>query len=283
MDQVQTGGFKGGIACLKRAASDIVHTPRWLVILLVLGLVTCIPIFGAVVMYGFLLRWAREAAWRIDTPMRARVFDNSDGVLYAFGWRAFGLALLYALIPGVVTAVLLTGQMTAQMASGALAGSAFGGATSVAMDVALDLPGQIISLAVEWLIMPIIWVSIMRMALYRDGGAGLQVGKIFQMIGRDVAGLVPAWLVYCVLNTLLSLAAAAISNWSVAALLNPDATLLPLSLLALVATYALQVASVFLMTLTLRTVGHWTSQFEVAQWGPKEAPLPPKGGWTPTL
>ena len=281
MDQTQASGIKGGFAYLKQAVADIVHTPKWLGILLLLAIVTCIPIFGAVVMYGFLLRWAREAAWRIETPMRSHVFDNSDSVLYAFGWRAFGLALLYALIPGVVTAALMSGQMAAQIASGALGSSAFGGATIAATDVVLDLPGQIISLAVEWLVMPVIWVAMMRMALYRDGGAGLQVGKIFQMIGRDAGGLVPVWLTYCVLNTALSFAASSISNWTYAALLDPSAAMLGMSLVMLVVTFALQVASTFLMMVTLRTVGRWTAQFEVAQWGPKEAPLPPKGGYPP--
>ena len=232
-------------------------------------------------MYGFLLRWAREAAWRIESPMRSRVFDNSDGVLYAFGWRAFGLALLYALIPGIVSAVLMSGQVAAQMASGALAGSAFGGSTALAADVTLDLPGQIITLAVEWLIVPIIWVGMMRMALYRDISAGLQIGKIFQMIRRDVGGLVPAWIVFCVLNTAVSFAASMVTNsaWLMAA--DPSAQALGMSILLLLAAYALQVASVFLMAIALRTAGRWTAQFEVAQWGPKEAPLPPKGGYPP--
>lgn len=279
MDQTTPKGLKGGFSYLKQAMADVTRTPRWFVILLLLALVTCIPVFGAVVMYGFLLRWAREAAWRIDTPMRPRVFDNSDGVLYAFGWRAFGLALLYSLIPGVVAAALMSGQVAEQIASGALAGSAFGGSAAAAVDVTLDLPGQIISLAVEWLVMPVIWVAMMRMALYRDGGAGLQVGKIFQMIRRDAGGLVPAWLFYCVFNTALSFAASAISNWTYTALLNPSAAMLGMSLAMLVATFALQVASTFLMMVTLRAVGRWTAQFEVAQWGPKDAPLPPSGGY----
>ena len=281
MDQTQASGIKGGIAYLKQAMADIVHTPKWFGILLLLGIVGCIPIFGAVVMYGFLLRWAREAAWRIELPMRSRVFDNSDGVLYAFGWRAFGLALLYALIPGIVSAVLMSGQVAAQMASGALAGSAFGGSTALAADVTLDLPGQIITLAVEWLIVPIIWVGMMRMALYRDISAGLQIGKIFQMIRRDAGGLVPAWIVFCVLNTAVSFAASMVTNsaWLMAA--DPSAQALGMSMLLLLAAYALQVASVFLMAIALRTAGRWTAQFEVAQWGPKEAPLPPKGGYPP--
>lgn len=281
MDQTQASGIKGGIAYLKQAMADIVHTPKWFGILLLLGIVGCIPIFGAVVMYGFLLRWAREAAWRIESPMRSRVFDNSDGVLYAFGWRAFGLALLYALIPGIVSAVLMSGQVAAQMASGALAGSAFGGSTVLAADVTLDLPGQIITLAVEWLIVPIIWVGMMRMALYRDISAGLQIGKIFQMIRRDVGGLVPAWIVFCVLNTAVSFAASMVTNsaWLMAA--DPSAQALGMSMLLLLTAYALQVASVFLMAIALRTAGRWTAQFEVAQWGPKEAPLPPKGGYPP--
>ncbi len=285
MDQTQTGGLKGGLANIGRAAADIVHTPRWLAIILVLGLVTCVPILGAVVMYGYLLRWAREAAWRIDGPMRPRVFDNSDGVLYAFGWRAFGLALLYALIPAVVSAALVMGQVGAQIASSSLpaAASAFG--TSVpATGVVLDLPGQIVVWVVECLLVPAVWVSIMRMALYRDGGAGLQLGKIFQMIGRDVAGLVPLWLVYCVASALLSFVAGVVQDQLLAMASNTavdPALLLGFSLIALVASYALQVVSVFLMTLTLRTVGRWTAQFDVAHWGPKEAPLPPKTGGRP--
>lgn len=277
MDHVQERGLRGGFALLRSAAKDIVRTPRWIALVLILGLVTCIPIFGAVVMYGYLLRWAREAAWRIDSSPRPRVFDNSDGVLYAFGWRAFGLAFLFGLIPGVVSAALLSAQVSAQMASGALTGSAFGSASLDITGVYLGLPGQIAVFLVGALLTPVIWVSIMRMALYRDAGAGLQLGKVFQMIGRDVSGLVPIWFLYCVLNELFGTAALGLQNTLLSMMEGGDAMLLlGFSLVSLLATYGLQVLSVLLAMLALRTVGLWTAQFEVAQWGPKEAPLPPR-------
>lgn len=279
VDQIQGRGLKGGFALLKRAVTDIVRTPRWVVIVLVLGLVTCIPIFGAIVMYGYLLRWAREAAWRIESPLRPRVFDNSDGVLYAFGWRAFCLAFLFGLIPGMVSATLLSMQMGAQMASGSLAGSAFGSTSVDVSGVSLGLSGEIAVFIVGALVTPIIWVSIMRMALYRDAGAGLQLGKIFQMIGRDALGLVPVWLLHCVLNELFSIAALGLQETLLSMMTSGDSMLLGFSLFSLAATYVLQVLSVLLTMLSLRAVGLWTAQFEVAQWGPKEAPLPPRGGY----
>lgn len=277
MDELRNGGIKDGIGYLKRACADIARTPRLPAIVLVLSLITCIPFFGAVVMYGYLLRWAREAAWRIDSSLRARVLENSDGVLYAFGWRAFALAFLYGLIPGVVSGMFLSVEMAGQISSGALSGSAFATPTVDVSAVQLSMAQEAAVFIVGCLVTPVIWVSIMRMSLYRDAGAGLQVGKIFQMIGRDFLGLVPVWLVHCVVNALLSLAAFWIQGTMVSMLSSGDPATLGFSLVALVASFALQAVSVLLSMLTIRAVGLWTAQFEVAQWGPKEAPLPPRG------
>lgn len=277
MNELRNGGLKGGMGYLKRAGADITRTPRLPAVILILSLLACIPFFGAVVMYGYLLRWAREAAWRIDSPLRARVLDNSDGVLYAFGWRAFALAFLYGLIPGVVSGVLLSVDMAAQMSSGALSESAFATPTIDISAVHLSMPQEAAVFIVGCLITPVIWVSIMRMALYRDAGAGLQMGKIFQMIGRDPLGLVPVWILHCAVNALLSLAAFWIQGTMVSMLSSGDPAALGFSLAALVASFALQAVSVLLSMLAIRAVGLWTAQFEVAQWGPKEAPLPLRG------
>ena len=74
------------IKYLSTAWNDIRQSPGWLAKALLLGLVACIPIFGWIVVYGYLYGWARDMAWGVHAPLPARIFGNEDGKLYSRGF-----------------------------------------------------------------------------------------------------------------------------------------------------------------------------------------------------
>ena len=54
------------------AWGDVTKSPGWASVVLRLGLLCLIPIFGVVVMYGYLFSWARDIAWNVHRPLPRR-------------------------------------------------------------------------------------------------------------------------------------------------------------------------------------------------------------------
>ncbi len=269
--------FQAGCAYVAQAFRDIVHSGDWLRVILILALLSYIPIFGAIVLYGFLLRWVREAAWKMDTPMRPRVLDNFDGQLYSYGWRAYVLAVVYSLIPALVAAALVVWHVTAALSD--VIGSAFGGYIVTVEDVDVTLPIQAVIAvnALQWLMYPFLWMGLVRMVLYRDVAAGLQVGTLIQMMRRDLGGLLFIWLFYCVIITALGLVSdMLVDRFDLLGILYDGSGLLVAKMLVIVYLLADSAVTVLVTAITLRAVGHWAAQLDVEHWGPKESPLPPR-------
>ena len=93
------------IKYLSTAWNDIRQSPGWLAKALLLGLVACIPIFGWIVVYGYLYGWARDMAWGVHAPLPARIFGNEDGKLYSRGFFVLVIAFVFSLLPGVIEVI----------------------------------------------------------------------------------------------------------------------------------------------------------------------------------
>ncbi len=65
-----------------------------------LGLVSLVPIFGWIVVAGYLYGWARDIAWGVHAPLPAHVFGNEDGRLYSRGFFVLVISFVCSLIPG---------------------------------------------------------------------------------------------------------------------------------------------------------------------------------------
>ena len=76
---MQTGYFNA-------AWQDIKNSPGWFGKLVLLSLLSLIPIFGWLVVLGYLYGWARDIAWNVHGPLPKRIFGNEDGKLYSRGW-----------------------------------------------------------------------------------------------------------------------------------------------------------------------------------------------------
>ena len=84
------------------AWGDVTKSPGWASVLLRLGLLCLVPVFGVVVMYGYLFSWARDIAWNVHRPLPRKVFANEDGSLYRRGFFIFVVALVFSLVPEIV-------------------------------------------------------------------------------------------------------------------------------------------------------------------------------------
>ncbi|MEG0620528.1 MAG: DUF4013 domain-containing protein [Raoultibacter sp.] len=103
MQTMQAGYFK-------TAWEDIKNSPGWVGKVFLLALVMLIPIFGQIVLAGYLYGWARDKAWGVHSPLPAHVFGNVDGKLYSRGFFVFVLGLVCALVPFFVQ--ILFGMFT---------------------------------------------------------------------------------------------------------------------------------------------------------------------------
>lgn len=80
------------------AWGDVTKSPGWASVVLRLGLLCLVPIFGVVVMYGYLFSWARDIAWNVHRPLPRKIFANEDGSLYRRGFFIFVVALVFSLV-----------------------------------------------------------------------------------------------------------------------------------------------------------------------------------------
>ena len=95
---MQTGYFNA-------AWQDIKNSPCWFGKLVLLSLLSLIPIFGWLVVLGYLYGWARDIAWNVHGPLPKRIFGNEDGKLYSRGFFAMVIGFVCMLAPWILEAV----------------------------------------------------------------------------------------------------------------------------------------------------------------------------------
>ncbi len=257
-----------GWKTLVMAFGDVVRSPSWPVKMLQMGLVSVVPVFGAVVLNGYLLGWARDAAWGRTEPLPARLFGNEDGALYRRGWYAFVISLVYGLALALVYAACVS-----------LSQSAFPAAAG--QPAVLDLYAYAqqrvaihpILLAVYYaaslVISPFMLVSMMRMSIYGRLGAGLQFGRVLAMVRKGLASIAVIVVVTALAEEAVSALSGPLSDAALSAQLDPLATFGTFA--GLVAALALLA---FVNAVSIRAAGLWTARFDVPRWKGYGDPLP---------
>lgn len=173
---MQTGYFNA-------AWQDIKNTPGWFGKLILLSLLSFVPIFGWLVVLGYLYGWARDIAWDVHGPMPKRIFGNEDGKLYSRGFFAMVIGFVFMLAPWVLEAVW-GGVMGL--------GTAWSGGRHGGVFLFVGLSTMVFSLliiAAAFFATLFSWVGSMRMSIYGRLAAGFQFGKIWAMIRHDFGGL----------------------------------------------------------------------------------------------
>lgn len=269
----------------------------WLGKICLLALVSLIPVFGPVVVSGYLLGWARDAAWGMDNPMPKHIFGNEDGSLYRRGFFALliGLATALAVFVGVFVLVSLLGF------AGGLFAALFDGSRYTGLMVFPALFGSFgvfaASVVAVFAVQFFAWVALIRMSIYDTLSSGFQLRHVWCMIRRDPAGLLRVffcgllatlvvgavmsvvWFVVLFLGMIAAMSVAGFADYSgVSALgLGGLAALgfIAALLFALAVAYVSVVCAVMVQALVYRSLGYWAAQFDVARWGSQDDPLPP--------
>lgn len=281
----------------KTAWSDITQSPHWVMRILLLALLCFIPVFGWIVIAGYLWGWARDMAWGVHAPLPERIFENADGTLYS---RGFFTAVIAVVCAAVMNVLQSAGGL---ISSGSFAGSAFvwGDVHSIYQTVApLGLVSGLLSLfsfavlcAVSFIVTLFKWVGTMRMSIYGRLSAGFQVSRIWAMMRHDFKGILRILGMWLIVSFVAGIAIAlavgvvifagilCVSFFASTGVHASDASFLPIVVAAMIlmlVALAVALFAAFLgvmgCALVVRAVGQWTCQFDVANWRGQDDPMP---------
>lgn len=267
------------------AWGDVTKSPGWFSKFLRLGLLLCVPVFGIMVLYGYLYSWARDIAWNVHRPLPDKIFGNEDGNLYKRGFFILVIAFVFSLIPEIFSVV-----------TNSLSGVSFGGAmyhnhlTAGMGALFVGFMLWAVSMVLYFVVSFFVWVGSMRTALYGTLSAGFQLSKIWSMMRYDFMGLlrifamnlicgVIAAIGFTILGIVLALMIGAFAGLFIAvggdstpALILPFVLAIIIVILAFIVVCC--VCCVFIEALLARALGYWTRQFQVNLWGGQEDPMP---------
>ena len=262
------------------AWGDLTHSPKWFVTMLKLSLLGFIPIFGAIVINGYLYGWARDIAWNVHRPLPRRIFANEDGALYKRGFFILVIGFVFSLAPFVFYAVSSLFFAFSSTPHGASAIFAMSGSfISVALVVVLTIFASFFTYA-----------GSMRAAIYGTISSGFQLGKIWSMIRYDFTGLLRvfafdlvALFIFTIVGSILGfliffplvlMVSAGVSQAYGTISASIAIALIAFVVLMVLLAWVLQIGTVIITALIARALGYWTRQFEVDQWGGQDDLMP---------
>ena len=194
------------------AWNDIKNSKGWFGKLCLLALVGLIPIFGQIVIFGYLYGWARDVAWGVHEPMPAKIFGNEDGKLYRRGWFIFVLVFVFSLVPAIISGVGSSMQQAGYYS--ALYDTSSKLEPTVAIGGIIYLIGILAALFVSILA----WIGSMRISIYDRLSAGFQLGSIWKMFRKDTGGIMRIFgmnlLVGLILGIILSIISTIMNSFS---------------------------------------------------------------------
>ncbi len=172
---------------IRRAFSYVFDDDEWLTVILLGGLFLMVPIFGQIVLVGFLFETVRNVAAGNSRPLPKW---NHLGETFSLGLPGFLIQIVYALpiilLSSVFGCLLLFGTvMLRQQAS--VVGSA------IMLTFLCILP--LLSLA-GMLIQPLTLGAMVRYIQTGSLGAALRVGAVVDLLRGDLSG----WLLLCLLQ-----------------------------------------------------------------------------------
>jgi len=185
-----------------RAFSYVFEDEEWLTVILIGGLLLLIPIFGQIVLIGFMLEAARNVA--NGSPRRLPRWSNI-GEKFSQGLAGFVIGLVYALPVLLLAFVLVCVAISGAVAAG---GSEDGGAvggliglTSLCLVPLMVLLGLVLQ--------PLMLAGYGRYLQTGSLGAALRVGDVWAMLRADLGGWVVLWLLQLVCGVVAGLGSVA--------------------------------------------------------------------------
>ena len=268
------------------AWNDIKNSPGWKGKIALLALLQIIPIFGQIVLFGYIYGWARDIAWGVHSPMPAKIFGNEDGKLYSRGFFILVILFVFSFVPN-----FLLNIPGAAMSVNTLSGDGYPGTTFAFTSTMLSLVQMLVSLVV----LIAFSISAMRTAIYDRISAGFQLNKVWAMFKYDsngalrifgmtiLVGFIGSLIIGIVSAILFSFAGLAFVPAIMSISVDPTPAevfaiagpgIMLFGLLAVVIGFIVALFASFLHTLVARASGYWTQQFQVAQWRGQDDPMP---------
>ncbi|NNJ12410.1 DUF4013 domain-containing protein [Chloroflexales bacterium ZM16-3] len=167
-----------------RAFSYVFDDEEWLTVILLGGLILIVPIFGQIVLIGFLLETARNVAAGRDRPLPKW---NHLGETFGIGLPGFAIQIVYAL------PIILISFAFACL--GILGGSALANENSAGgLFLAAIFCLVPLTILFSLIIQPITLAATVRYLQTRSLSGALQVGEAVRMVRSDLGGWVVLWL-----------------------------------------------------------------------------------------
>ena len=271
-----------------RAWRSLRGSRGWIARMCLLALVSFVPVFGGIVVLGYLYGWAREAAWGLEKSLPRRVFGNEDGLLYRRGWFAFVISVVETSVSGLAAFALFSVLVSISGFAASFVALTPGMAFATIMAF---LALAVVLAAAACVVQLFVWTGTMRMSLYDTLSSGFQLRRCASMLKHDAPGIARILLMWvvaglaaglivgmlwcvvafvCVLAMAVAADAGSMVSYGGLAVLGSVATLVFACSLA----YLSVVASVTIEAVTCRALGYWTAQFDVARWGSQGDPMP---------
>lgn len=255
------------------AWSLLTRDKGWFKPILVMAAARLVPIAGYLGNQGYIMEWARLTAWGVDSAPKQKNVDV--GKCMASGWRAFVVSL------GIMGCYTIAASVLIEIAG--LLPDALGDLLQGLLQFANSLLGIVMGVAVI--------VAQIRAAIYESIGAGYRIDRVIEMIKRDMGGFfkvalisLAAGIVLGIVITIMILvilamfipvvmsASAGISERAIMSAISQSIG--GIVLFGILIGYALSLLFIVIEMLTTTCVALWMRQFDVAQWGRSEDPLP---------
>ncbi|NTU88500.1 MAG: DUF4013 domain-containing protein [Actinobacteria bacterium] len=258
---------------LKRSWDALRADPGWWKTIAVLSIIQFIPVAGSIVVYGYLYRWARDAAWGIEKPLPNGIGDLNP--VLRSGLISFVIALCWGLVISLVYTILSEVPL---------------------IGVLFALVGVVGSFVASMLMQ----VAMLRAVIYDSFEPGVQIKQAWEMSKREPMGLLKilgmmmlASLIIVffalIIGGIVALIAvlyvpAVESGVNAEALLSVSLTLLPFIIVfCVVFLLVMMLFTTVVNALVARAMGYWMAQFEPAKWGASKDFLPIGVGPVPSV
>jgi hypothetical protein len=179
---------------LGRAFSYVFDDEQWLTVILLGGLLLIVPIFGQIVLLGFMLAAARNVMQGSANPLPR--WDNL-GDKFMQGLYALAIQIVYAL-PIVIPVMLL---VCVAGGLGAAAGDSDAAAATIVSLFLCLMPLLIIA----GLVLQIFgFAAVMRYLQTGSFSSAMQFGEVIRLVRSDIGGWIVFWLLYLLCGIIAS-------------------------------------------------------------------------------
>ncbi|MBX0330394.1 DUF4013 domain-containing protein [Oscillochloris sp. ZM17-4] len=170
-----------------RAFSYVLEDEEWLTVILLGGLILIVPIFGQIVLVGFVLEAARNVAAGQSRPLPKW---NHLGETFGLGLPGIAIQIVYAL-PLILLSVafMCLGLLGSSLLAAADSASGPGGLILAAIFCLIPL-----TIVLSLIIQPLTIAATVRYLQTGSLGGALQVGEAVRMVRSDLGGWLVLWL-----------------------------------------------------------------------------------------